>query len=106
MVARADWLFAVPGIVLVLMNGLALAGDLYGWENIQDLAWITSAIVLFALSGVVWAGFLLRYQAAMADLGKSPSLRSTRFGAAWERFQNQHTTKAAVLVDLPGSLSP
>ena len=68
-VSAADWLFTAPGVMLVLLNGLALANKLYGgWDKFYETSWITIALALFALSGVVWAGFLLRYQAAMVRL--------------------------------------
>ncbi len=68
-VARTDWLFTAPGVVLVLGNGLALAADRYGgWSNVDETAWISLALLLFVASGVVWVGFLLRYQAAMVRL--------------------------------------
>ena len=75
-VARADWLFTAPSVVLILLNGIALAGKLYGYDHIQDQSWLTVAIVLFVLSGVVWVGFLMRFQAAMIRLS-SPATEIT-----------------------------
>ena len=67
-VSAADSLLTFPGVILVLLNGLALANKLYGWSRLHEAGWITGSLVLLALSGVVWAGFLLRYQAAMVRL--------------------------------------
>ena len=77
-VARADYLFTGPGVILVLGNGMALAASRWGgWDGFHEQAWITAALGLFALSGVVWAGFLLRYQATMLAMANS----STGIGA-------------------------
>ena len=68
-VVAADFLFTAPGIVLVLLNGLALASMRYGgWADFHQTSWILTALGLFALSGVVWAGFLLRCQVRLVAL--------------------------------------
>ena len=68
-VNRADLLFTGPGVVLVLLNGLALAADRWGgWTGFYEQSWIVAALALFGASGAVWVGFLLRYQFAMVRL--------------------------------------
>ena len=68
-VSSADVLFTGPGVVLVLLNGLALANDRWGgWGGFHEFSWIVTALGLFAVSGVVWAGWLLRYQYRMVQL--------------------------------------
>lgn len=80
MVARADWMFTAPSIILILLNGFALSGKLYGWANFHEQAWLTTSLGLFVVSGVIWAVFLWRYQAAMIRLSShalsiTPELR-------------------------------
>ena len=71
-VARADLIFTAPGVVLVLGNGLAMAADRWGgWSGFHEHSWLTSALVLFALSGVLWVGLLLPYQFRMIRLAES-----------------------------------
>jgi len=60
-------LFTGPGVILVLSNGLILATQ---WGGIYRTSWITAALALFALSGIVWVGFLLRYQHRLIQLSK------------------------------------
>lgn len=82
-VSHADWMFTLPSVILILLNGIALTGKEYGYANVQDQSWLTAAMLLFVLSGVVWAGFLMRYQARMIRLSAnaegevSPELRET-----------------------------
>lgn len=65
-VTRADLLFTGPGVILVLGNGLAMAADRWGgWTGFHEQSWLTSALILFALSGVVWVLLLLPFQFRM-----------------------------------------
>ena len=68
-VSHADLLFTGPGVILVLGNGLALASSRWGgWTGFYVHSWIVVALGLFAASGLVWVGFLLRYQFKLVGL--------------------------------------
>ena len=68
-VSRADVLFTGPGVILILGNGLALAESRWGgWSGFHEFSWIVLALILLGISGVVWMGFLLRYQFGMLRL--------------------------------------
>lgn len=68
-VNRADLLFTGPGVILVLLNGLALASSRWGgWTGFLEHSWITAALALFTASGLVWVAFLLRYQFRLVRL--------------------------------------
>ncbi len=57
------------GVLLVLLNGLAMA--FAGWGGPQALhgvSWITVALELFTVSGIIWVGVLLGLQRRMALL--------------------------------------
>lgn len=65
----ADAVFTGPGVVLILLNGLAMAAERYGgWGSFHEVSWITAALGIFVLSGVIWAAFLIRAQSAMTRL--------------------------------------
>ena len=70
-VGWADQVFTGPGVVLVLLNGMALAADRWGgWGSFHETGWITAGLLLFAASGLVWVGFLQRYQSTLGRLSK------------------------------------
>lgn len=63
---RADLFFTAPGVILVLLNGLALASMRWGgWGDFYDHSWITAALILFSLSGIIWVALLLPHQIKM-----------------------------------------
>jgi uncharacterized membrane protein len=55
----ADLFFTLPGIVLILFNGMVLS---IRWGGIIQTSWITAGLALFGMSGLIWMAFLLRYQ--------------------------------------------
>ena len=77
-VNQADLLFTVPGVLLIFINGSILA-PAFGGGGLFGASWIVAALVLLILSGVVWLGFLLRYQNQMIALSTSGDTLSTEF---------------------------
>jgi uncharacterized membrane protein len=68
MVNWADVFFTVPGIFLLITNGDTLSEQ---WGGVFHVSWIVVSLVLFASSGMVWIGFLLRYQNSLITLSES-----------------------------------
>ncbi|MFC5471110.1 DUF2269 family protein [Cohnella suwonensis] len=62
-VMLADYVFTLPGLVLLIASGNAMAvkADL----PMSGLNWLTASLVLFAITGVIWIAFLLPLQRAM-----------------------------------------
>ena len=68
-VIRADFLFALPGVLLILMNGFAMVFSGWGgWSAFHPITWITVALALFILSGIIWVGVLIPVQHQMVVL--------------------------------------
>ena len=68
-VIRADLMFTLPGVLLILMNGFVMVLDRWGgWDAFHQLSWISVALALFTASGAVWVGILLPVQHRMATL--------------------------------------
>lgn len=64
----ADVFFTVPGVFLIITNGDILAG---AWGGVFKTGWIAVSLGLFAVSGVLWSGFLLRYQHRLIRLSRA-----------------------------------
>ncbi len=67
----ADVFFTAPGVLLTLANGQILATAAWGGLS---MSWIAVAFGLFILSGIVWVGFLLRYQNRLIELSAQPAV--------------------------------
>lgn len=65
----ADWLFTIPGIVLVLVGGYGMAW-VGGYDLIND-SWLLSSQVLFALSGLIWLFLLVPLQVKLMRQARS-----------------------------------
>lgn len=55
----ADVWFTAPGSLLLLVNGLVMAEK---WGGIGNSHWISAALALFVLSGIIWGVFLIPVQ--------------------------------------------
>ena len=66
-VLRADLLFTLPGVLLLLMNGFAMVFSHWGGlDALYELTWISVALAVFTVSGVIWVGVLIPAQHRMA----------------------------------------
>lgn len=80
----ADVLFTGPGVLLVLANGLVMIAS---WGGV-GIGWIAVALGLFSLSGIVWVGFLLRYQELLIQLSSNSAASGEQLPEAF--FQVLH----------------
>jgi uncharacterized membrane protein len=56
LVNHGDVWFTVPGVVLLLLNGLAMVAARYGGPAaFTSTAWIAAGLVLVSLTGIIWA---------------------------------------------------
>ncbi len=87
-VNRADAWFTVPGVLLLLMNGWAMAGARYGgFPAFLETDFIAAGLALLTATGVVWALRLLPTQIALLRLATAPgALDRSRFGALLTRW--------------------
>ena len=66
-VIRADLLFTLPGVLLIVINGFVMVVSGWGgWDAFHELSWISLALALFIASGVIWMGVLIPVQHRMA----------------------------------------
>ena len=78
----ADVFFTAPGVLLILANGQILANA--GWDGLSS-SWVVVALGLFILSGIVWLGFLVRWQHRLIQLSVQPALADKPLPAAFFR---------------------
>ncbi len=81
-VSWADVFFTAPGILLLLTNGQIMARVAWGGLS---ASWLVLALGLFVVSGILWAGFLLRYQHRLIQLSARPAESSAPLPAAFFR---------------------
>ena len=89
-VMRADYVFTLPGIALLLVSGHVMAHR-YGYA-IFSWSWLGISYALLLLSGVLWAAVLLPTQRAMIREA-ALSVRQNRLtegylraSARWNRY--------------------
>ena len=89
-VIRADFLFTLPGVLLLVINGLVMVvGRWGGWNALHQISWITIALALFIASGVIWMGVLIPVQHRMAvfsDPSNYPDSLPSQFFSAIHRW--------------------
>lgn len=81
----ADVFFTAPGVLLLLSNGLILAEQ---WGGIGTRWWIAVGLGLFILGGVVWLGWLIRWQDRLVRLSSHPAASGEQLPEAF--FQVLH----------------
>ena len=68
-----DVWFTVPGVTLLLLNGLAMVGERYGGPSaFTTVPFIGAGLVLLSLTGIIWAMRLVPAQLAMHRLASAP----------------------------------
>ena len=89
-VMLADFVFTIPGLVLVTASGMIMAyeGNLFS----SGFNWLLLSVILFGVTGVIWSAVLLPLQRAMIRLSEdgihagelSPAFRQA--SRRWDYF--------------------
>ncbi|MFD0696034.1 DUF2269 family protein [Paenibacillus sp. GCM10027628] len=77
----ADYVFTVPGILLLLIPGHLMAFRL-GY-SLMEWNWVSVALLLFSISGILWLFILLPLQRKMIRFSEE----SLRFGKQTEAYR-------------------
>nr|WP_248930850.1 DUF2269 family protein [Paenibacillus hamazuiensis] len=59
----ADWVFTLPGLVLIIVSGILMAVE-RGY-TMNGFHWMTLSLLLFGLTGVIWLAVLIPLQRGM-----------------------------------------
>ncbi|WP_433945520.1 DUF2269 family protein [Paenibacillus sp. SN-8-1] len=62
-VMLADYVFTLPGIVLIIISGSMMAAQ--AGMSLSGLNWLTLSLILFAITGIIWAVILIPLQRGM-----------------------------------------
>lgn len=62
-VMLADYVFTLPGIVLIVVSGSVMAAQ--AGLSLAGLNWLTLSLILFAVTGIIWAAVLIPLQRRM-----------------------------------------
>jgi uncharacterized membrane protein len=65
-VMLADFVFTIPGLLLIIISGVWMA--VQAGYLVSGFNWLTLSLILFALTGILWAGVLLPLQRKMIHL--------------------------------------
>ncbi|MDQ0919666.1 putative membrane protein [Paenibacillus sp. V4I5] len=94
----ADYVFTVPGILLLLIPGHMMAFQL-GY-SLGEWNWVTASLVLFSLSGVLWLAILLPLQRRMIRYSEE-SLRLGEQTAAYRQVSRKWDIYGTIGTILP-----
>jgi|GEM_PF-914547 len=62
-VMLADYVFTLPGLLLLIVSGIVMAGSSgFGFNGMN---WLTASLVLFAVTGLIWGSVLIPLQKSM-----------------------------------------
>ncbi|CAG7607601.1 hypothetical protein PAESOLCIP111_00976 [Paenibacillus solanacearum] len=62
-VMLADYCFTLPGLLLIIVSGSLMA--VQGGHSIAGFNWLTSSLILFAVTGIIWLAVLIPLQRRM-----------------------------------------
>ena len=79
---RADYMFTIPGIVVLWASGMLLVA-FTGWQRFEQL-WLGLSFVLLILTTIIWAAAMLPLQRRMARLTQE-GLSQGRLDQAYSR---------------------
>jgi hypothetical protein len=106
-----DVWFTVPGVALLVANGLAMVAERYGGPAaLVTTGWIRAGLVLLTLTGTVWALRLVPAQLELSRLAQAESLDVPAFRAvlnrwyAWGTIATVLPILAAVIMTMKPSL--
>ena len=94
-----DVWFTVPGVILLLLNGLAMVAARYGGlAALSTTGWITAGLVLLSLTGIIWA---FRLVPAQLTLYRLATVHGPLDAGAFRRVLNHWSLWGVIATALP-----
>lgn len=94
----ADYIFTIPGLVLIVLSGGMMTGGL-GY-SLTGLNWLTLSLGLFAVSGLIWLFILIPMQSKMIRLS-ADGIEKGNVSAAYRRASRNWTVYGTIATLLP-----
>lgn len=97
-VMLADWIFTLPGLVLLIVSG-SLMADRAGM-SMNGLNWLTMSLILFGITGAIWLAALIPLQRRMIRLSEQ-SLQAGTLSDAYRKASKQWAAYGIAATLLP-----
>lgn len=97
-VLLADMVFTLPGLLLIIISGVMMAvqaGYAMGGMN-----WLMASLILFGVTGILWAGFLIPLQKGMIRHSMQ-SIRDGVISAGYKRASTYWAVGGTIATLLP-----
>lgn len=97
-VMLADLVFTLPGLLLIIISGVVMAvqaGYAMGGMN-----WLMASMILFGVTGILWAGFLIPLQKGMIRHSMQ-SIRDGVISAGYKRVSTYWAVCGTIATLLP-----
>ncbi|WP_339223489.1 DUF2269 family protein [Paenibacillus sp. FSL W7-1332] len=97
-VLLADMVFTLPGLLLIIISGVVMAvqaGYAMGGMN-----WLMASLILFGVTGILWAGFLIPLQKGMIRHSMQ-SIRDGVISAGYKRASTYWALGGTIATLLP-----
>lgn len=97
-VMLADLVFTLPGLLLIIISGVVMAVQAgYGMDGIS---WLMASLILFGITGILWAGFLIPLQKGMIRHSMQ-SIRDGVISAGYKRASTYWAVGGTIATLLP-----
>ena len=96
--ARSDFMFTGPGIVVLLGTGIWMAG-LTSWDRFQE-PWLGASFVLVIVMAVIWLAVLVPQQRRMARL-TAEALKGIDHSQTYRRASRLWTIAGGIMTLIP-----
>ncbi|SHF15089.1 Uncharacterized membrane protein [Seinonella peptonophila] len=97
-VMLADYIFTLPGIIFILISGLAMA--IKAGMPMSGFNWFTLSLILFGLTGILWLFILIPVQRKMIKHA-SKSVENGQLGTEYKKSSLHWAIAGSIATILP-----
>lgn len=97
-VMLADLVFTLPGLLLIIISGVVMA--VQAGYAMDGMNWLMASLILFGVTGILWAGFLIPLQKGMIRHSMQ-SIRDGVISAGYKRASTYWAVGGTIATLLP-----